>query len=107
MRPLEYLNDWTARDRGLAEALLQYEDGLHSCGHPLSRSAHPDMDGYYEVDTEVVCYACAAQASWEKDNKPDDRPPGQVVRVLDTRPPEKPLPPLRPDVPAAMTFDFD
>ncbi|WP_163540839.1 hypothetical protein [Occultella kanbiaonis] len=88
---MEYLNGWTARDRGLAEALIRHEESLHTCGHPIDRSTHPDMDGQYAVAGErdsgtepVYCHACAAAEVWRKQNK--DPEPGRLIRVVDIGP---------------------
>lgn len=71
-----------------------HEDDLHRCGHPLSRSANPAMDGSYEADHEVTCYACAADQEFRKTHK--DLPPGAIVRVHDTWPKGMPLPEWTP-----------
>nr|WP_297424800.1 hypothetical protein [uncultured Actinotalea sp.] len=46
-------------------------------------------DGY-EVDAEVICQACAAEAQFREDNK--DLPDGAIVRVVDTWPDDEELP---------------
>lgn len=88
---------WGDRDRKLAEGLILHEGNTHTCGHNRDRSTNPDMDGWYEA-VEDVCYACAAlerrQADYGESNQP---PPGTILRVVDTRPPDQPLPPAQPD----------
>lgn len=67
-----------------------YEQDLHRCGHHLSRSTNPAMADGYEVDAEVICQACAAEAQFREDNK--DLPDGAIVRVVDTWPDDEELP---------------
>ena len=86
MRPLEYLESWTARDRNLAEALITHEDTRHKCGHDITKSTDPDMDGWFEVDDETVCYACQALERYEKDVK--EPQPGVLLHVVNRRPVE-------------------
>lgn len=81
-------------DRLLTQALTVYEQDIHSCGHPLSRSANPAMADGYEADAEVVCHACAAAAKFREENKHLED--GAIVRVIDTWPPDEPLPEWRP-----------
>ncbi|WP_159622671.1 hypothetical protein [Ruania rhizosphaerae] len=88
---MEYLSSWSERDRTLAEGLLTYEAGLHSCGHPVGRAFNPEMDGWFEAEWDV-CYACAAADRARADTEKPD--PGAVLHVVDTRPADKPLPPL-------------
>lgn len=108
---MEYLTDWTDRDRKLAEALLIHEAQMHSCGHSLERSTHPDMEGWFalagkdeDAGPAVVCYACAAieraQRQMRKDNV--DPTPGMLMRVVDTRPASKPLPPRQGSMTSAV-----
>lgn len=88
MPPTEYLEKWSPRDRGLAEALIVHEDTTHGpCGHQLSESTNDDMDGWYEVDDSTVCHACAALERF-RDEAKDGAEPGVLLRVVDVRPPQ-------------------
>ena len=79
---MAYLREWGARDRGLAEALIEHEDSLGPHGIPWSRALDPDSDGWFEV-VEVTDHAQAALDRWHKANpKPG---PGVRVRVVDAR----------------------
>lgn len=99
MRPLTFWGytgkTWTRTDALLAQALTVYEDDLHACGHPRSRAMHPEMDGAYEVDDDVVCYACQALDEYREEHK-GKVAPGTVLRVIDTEP-DAVLPPWSPD----------
>lgn len=89
---MEFLTEWSARDRGLATALTVLEDSVHACGHDLERSTHPDMGGgWYEVDDTMVCEACAALEKWRAETENPE--PGVMPVVVDTRPENRPLPP--------------
>ena len=81
-------------DRLLTQALTVYEQDTHSCGHQLSRSTNPAMADGYEADAEVVCYACAAAAAYRSEHKHLED--GAIVRVVDTWPPDEPLPEWHP-----------
>ncbi len=81
-------------DRLLAQALTVYERDIHRCGHPLSRSAHPEMADGYEVDAETICHACEAEAQFRAEHK--DLPDGAIVRVVDIWPDDEELPPREP-----------
>ncbi len=77
MRPTKYAA-WSARDRGLAEALIEYEDGLcPGCGQPVDHAWDPRSEGEYEAH-ERTCMACQ-----EKAMKTDGREhkPGHFVTV--------------------------
>lgn len=74
----------------LAQALTVLESDEHRCGHRLSRSTNPAMDGSYEADADIVCFACAADEEFRKAHK--GLPPGAIVRVHDTWPADEPLP---------------
>lgn len=79
--------DWSrVSDRVSAVALTYYEDGIHeACGHRKDRAFDPEMDGYYEVDSETVCQACAALEQWKEDSKESPHPPGTLLTIVDTR----------------------
>lgn len=73
MRPTAYLfgaepsGPWTVQDRGLAEALQAYEDGLcPGCGHSRDKAWDPRSEGEYEAEVHV-CEGCAAKSRKEKD----------------------------------------
>lgn len=91
-RPMEFLTEWSPRDRGLATALMVLEDTVHSCGHDLERSTHPDMDGWYGAEP-VVCYACAAAERDQEENP--DREPGEMRQIVELPDAPKELKPVR------------
>jgi len=67
---------------------------MHSCGHDLARSTHPDMDGWYTAqDKKVVCYACAAAEIDQQQNP--DREPGEIRQVVERPDAPKELKPIR------------
>lgn len=80
---------WTGPDRQLAVGLTLYEADLGPCGHPHSVSTDDEMDGWYDVDDDTTCHACAARDRWARENQ--EPPPGALVGVINTRP--TPLPP--------------
>lgn len=84
-------------DRLLTQALTVYEQDLHSCGHPLSKSTNPAMADGYEADAEVVCHACAAAAKFRAENKHLED--GAIVRVTDIWPLDEALPEWEPPKP--------
>ena len=51
------------------------------CGQYADQAFDPDTDGWWEVDTETVCYACAALAEWREDKGPEQMEKGAQVRV--------------------------
>lgn len=80
---------WLDADRLLALALHTHETGMcDGCGQPRSRSYHPDMDGWYDVDV-LECAGCAALA----DGAPKHADHRHKLALTDTRPPDRPLPP--------------
>lgn len=79
-----YLDEWSARDRGLAEALLEHEDGLGPHGIPWSEALDPDAEGVFEVEP-VTDHAQAALDRWHKANPK----PGPGVRARVVRSDEK------------------
>lgn len=87
-RPMDYLS-WSARDRGLAEALLSYEASLcPGCGMPRHHAWDERSEGEYEADSHV-CQGCKALAAKSDDKKK----PGEhhvVRRVGDDTPRSEP-----------------
>lgn len=60
---------WSVRDRGLAEALTEYEDRFCSgCGQRRDEAWDPVTSGHYEAH-EQVCNACAAVDDAHKEHK--------------------------------------
>lgn len=74
--------DWTSRDLSLAMADLLARDDIGPCGHPHSETTRPENAERYTVDDSLVCAACAVHAKHERDHE-GQRPPGQILRVLD------------------------
>lgn len=77
---------WSGRKRlPECDALLLHAYSIHKasihreCGQPLEESTDPANEGAYEViDSEKVCYACAAWDRWREVNKDADREPGAL-----------------------------
>ena len=86
VRPLEFLGiegqgPWTATDRLLAEALTIYGRTLcPDCGHGKRLAWDDELDGWFEVDDEIVCQACAARERYLKDRNGEPEP-GQKIGV--------------------------
>lgn len=79
---MTYLDTWSARDRGLAEALLEFEASVGPHGIPWRDALDPESEGWFEVE-QVTDHAQAAIDRWHKANpKPQ---PGTRVRVIDAR----------------------
>lgn len=73
-------DEWTHRNRVLAEALTLYElSTCDGCGQPVSESYDPDREGWYDV-VEVVCAGCKAKESHARDNHAQPEP-GLRLRV--------------------------
>lgn len=73
---------WSVRDRGLAEALTEYEDSFCSgCGQKKSVAWDEDTNGWWEVH-DVVCEACAALEVARKETK-DPEPGAMQYPVLE------------------------
>lgn len=73
---------WSVRDRGLAEALTEYEDRFCSgCGQRREAAWDPVTSGFYEAH-EVICNGCAAVEEHQKSQK-TPTPGGKVFPVLD------------------------
>jgi len=58
VRPTEFLNDWSDRDRELARGLELYDSSIHRCGQPVTESTDEDSDVQYEA-VDYKCRACA------------------------------------------------
>lgn len=54
-----YLEQWSERDRSLAEGHIVEQDGICSCGNQRSLCHHPDTQGQWDV-IDDVCYATEA-----------------------------------------------
>jgi len=81
VRPSRYAR-WSTRDRGLAEALIAWEDSLcPGCGQPIDRAWDPRSEGEYEAH-EHICEACKAKAAREKDGR--EHQAGRYVTVAAT-----------------------
>lgn len=61
MRPTEFLNEWSARDRELAKAkVLNDRNYCPGCGHPKSEVwVDPGDAKYHYIAEEVQCLTCA------------------------------------------------
>lgn len=71
---------WLRIDSILSRALEIYESTLcKDCGTPARLGYDPDLDGWFETDTETVCYACAAREKYMRELK--DPEPGLKIGV--------------------------
>lgn len=52
------------------------------CGQYVDLAHNPDTDGWWEVDTETICYAGAALAEWRENKGPEQLDKGALVRVV-------------------------
>ena len=60
---------WSARDRGLAEALIAFEASTCSgCGQPVRLAWDPRTEGEWEA-VKHTCEACKARASATADGQ--------------------------------------
>lgn len=84
VRPSELREVWPERDRLAAIALVAHEASIGPCGHPHDETTG-DMEGWYEVHDDQVCWACYARDEYEKDHRETGPPSGAIVRVVDTR----------------------
>jgi hypothetical protein len=82
---MDYLRDWSARDRGLAEALIVHEESIGPHGIPWRDALNDENDGWFEAE-EVTDYAQAALDRWHKEHQGKDAEPGTRLVVVDTRP---------------------
>lgn len=74
VEPDVYFTDWSARSRGLAEALIAHEDGLcPGCGHPQDQAWDLRTAGEWDVH-EHECQACQALADRRTKNDADPLP---------------------------------
>jgi hypothetical protein len=78
--------EWTDVDRALALALAGVEARMCpcGCGHPAEIAWDDDNDGWFEVDTSVVCHARNALDRWREDESRDVEP-GVLPQVRFTR----------------------
>lgn len=51
------------------------------CGQYADISHDPDTDGWWEVDSETVCYAGQALAEWRDDKGPEQMDKGAIPVV--------------------------
>lgn len=73
---------WTAEDQALMMARREYRDGIHeACGQPLAISTHPEMEGWYDPDDSLICWACTAMQDPGEDGR---RKPVRLPGVVDT-----------------------
>lgn len=92
--------EWTDEDRRLLLAYQRYlDEHCPGCGHPKATAWHPDNDGFFEADHQVICHACTAikaastpDAAGEKHKEVE---PVVYLSVTDTRDyARRPLPAL-------------
>lgn len=72
---------WTARDRTLAEALLEYEDSFcPGCGQPKSKAWNDKTDGWWEQES-LHCFACEMIENQRKIAEKSDKEsePGELT----------------------------
>ena len=88
--PMEYLgleppgSPWSLKSRGLAEGLVQHEDGTNRFGIPHHVARDPGHAGFFEVDDSLVDHAEAAYELWQRENEKPE--PGVLpVVTLDER----------------------
>lgn len=75
------------QDRGLAEGLLAYEDGLcPGCGYPRDKAWDPRSEGEYEAEVHV-CQGCAAR---DRKTKDSGEQAGRFVTVTELGPATSP-----------------
>lgn len=86
--PTVYLEQWSARDRGLAEAHLLERDGrCGTCGNQAALCHHPATQGQWDV-IEDVCYATEALAeAADDDGEPEPGLMRYAVLKADFAPP--------------------
>lgn len=72
------MEEWSERDRALAQALLDYESTAFCPGcHQLKSVAYDSVsDGVWELSETAHCFACAAAEEQKKDL--DDPEPGEL-----------------------------
>ena len=97
--------EWTAEDRELAFALMEYEAGLcPGCQHPLDETSKPEHEGAYRPDGPPIrCHYCTAEAVVSENiEKQRERTAGLLFSfVLDADVVElnqQPVPPLPPEL---------
>lgn len=81
MKPTDYLDVWSDRDRGLAEALLLHEDNqCPGCGHDREHAWDERSEGEYEAEPHT-CQACRARELAQDEVKGREKKPGQHLTV--------------------------
>lgn len=58
------------------------------CGVPKDIGFDPDNDGWFEVQDDTVCGACAELERWHKEHEKVPAEPGTQLTVIFTRPKE-------------------
>lgn len=89
VRPTEYLEKWSERDRKLAESKILRDRALTcSCGcGQLKRLAHdPDTNGWWLIGEDV----CEARVALDKDAEDDEKPEPGVMKFVYLDPTYKP-----------------
>ena len=87
MPPSRYLGlpwrEWGDTDVALVSALdtLEALQCPCGCGQYADLAHDPDTDGWWDVDTETVCYAGAAIAEWRDNKGPEQLDKGALVYV--------------------------
>lgn len=69
------MDEWSEKDRVLAEALIEFEENAHcpGCGQLRSKAWDDSTDGWWEM-SKVHCYACEAQqVAEERSSKSADK----------------------------------
>lgn len=78
---MDFLTEWSARDRGLAMGLIEAERSVDEYGIPWDVALDPERGTWLEVKPDVSMSAAAVE-QWRKQHpKPE---PGTVLRVVDT-----------------------
>lgn len=80
-RPVEFLRDWSVRDKALALALEDFEATTTAHGNPVSVAFDEERGSFLEVK-EVVDWEAAALEEYQSEHK--NPPPGMRYRVVDT-----------------------
>ena len=92
MPPGEFLGGrqgWTHVSRTLATALTHLESLKCPRGHYTDDTTDPSAEGWFEVDDNTICEACAALDRYQKDNENVPPAPGALLYVRDTYEPEE------------------
>lgn len=68
-------------------ARRQCDQWVHEpCGVDRDIGFDPDNDGWFEVNDDLVCAACAELERYQKEQEKSPAEPGTQVRVIYTRP---------------------